>query len=122
MDLSYRLGVCASARDSDRCYATYCGCIPIWAGWLVWTSYGPDREASLFITGALPPSATGRGLSRANIGRTERTARIGADMADSASPPLQRLSVIASCDLVFTRAASMIQIIYRCQRGVLYKL
>ena len=49
------------------------------------------------ITGALPPSATGRGLSRAAIGRTDQAARIGADIAVSAPPSLQRLSVIVSC-------------------------
>ncbi len=63
---------------------------PIWVGWLVWTSYGPDRVALRIgwpyylhndITGALPPSATGRGLSRVALGRTERTARIGVDIA-----------------------------------------
>jgi hypothetical protein len=32
---------------AEGCYVTYCDCIPIWVGWLVWTSYGPDQEASL---------------------------------------------------------------------------
>ena len=49
------------------------------------------------ITGALPPSATGRGLSRAAIGRTEQAARIGADIAVPAPPSWQRLSVIVTC-------------------------
>ncbi len=29
------------------CYITYCDCIPSWDGWLLWTLYGQDREASL---------------------------------------------------------------------------
>ncbi len=69
------------------CYVTHCDCIPIWVNWLVWTSYGPDREASL-ITQHHRRSTTavrvgyGPRSESGHQGRTEQTARIGAVTAD----------------------------------------
>ena len=96
---------------------------PIWVGWLVWTPYGPDRESSLLTylhndtTGALPLSATGRGLGRAAIGRTEQTARIGADIAVSAPLLLERLLVIVSCDGLYTTQRALVRILSVTCRG-----
>jgi hypothetical protein len=92
---------------------------PIWVGWLVWTLYGPDREASLITqrhhwsstavrVGYGPWSESGR-----PVGRTERTARIGADIAASAPLLLGRLSVIVSCDWVYTYPANIMPLLQR---------
>ncbi len=75
---------------------------PIWVGWLVWTLYGPDREASL-LTLQLHWSSTAIGY-----GPRSESGSYWADRADSRdlsghssfSAPLLlgRLSVIVSCD------------------------
>ncbi len=90
------------------CYVTYYDCILIWVGWLVWTSYGQDREASL-ITQHHHRSTTCVGFrlrsesKSGHQGRTEQTARIGAVTAEMVnrfySATLRGLTVI-------TRAAS----------------
>ena len=51
------MGACRDATTGQsglgllRCCATCCVCIPIWIGWLVWTSraYRQDREEALII-------------------------------------------------------------------------
>jgi hypothetical protein len=74
------------ARCNKDVYVTYCYCIPIWVGWLVWTSCWQDREASL-ITQYHNQSITAIGYyglrsESGHQGRNKRTARIGAVTAD----------------------------------------
>ncbi len=52
----------------------------IWVGWLVWTLYGPDREASL-LTLHLHWSSTAIGC-----GPRSESGRYWADRADSSGP------------------------------------